>query len=51
MNPFAIAAVAALIILALTEVLITRQKSRMKKEFLEELDRLDRAKKEQSSEK
>jgi hypothetical protein len=44
LNPFAIVAVVAIAILAIAEFLVARQKSLMKKEFLRELDRLDKEK-------
>jgi len=44
MNVYAILAAVAISILALTEVLVAAQKSQMKKQFLEELDRRDEQK-------
>jgi hypothetical protein len=41
MNPFAIVAVIAVGILALAEILVSYQKSQMKKDFLRDLDNLD----------
>jgi hypothetical protein len=41
-NIYGLVAVAALAIVGITEVLITRQKLLMKKQFLEEMDKLDR---------
>jgi len=41
MNPYAILAVAAIAIFAITEILVSVQKSHMKKQFLEDLDRQD----------
>ncbi len=45
MNEYAILAGGALAILAITEILVTRQKAQMRKQFLEELDRQDSQKK------
>jgi len=44
MNPFAIAAVVAVAILGIAEILVARQKSQMKEDFLRELDKADREK-------
>ncbi len=41
MNPYAILAVVAVAIVAISEILISVQKSKMKKQFIDELDRLD----------
>jgi hypothetical protein len=41
MNPFAILAVIAVSILGVAEILVARQKSQMKKDFLKELDNTD----------
>jgi hypothetical protein len=41
MNPYAILAGGAVAILAIAEILISRQKAQMKKQFLEELARED----------
>ena len=48
MNIFAILAVVGIATLAVAEILISVQKSQMKKQFLEELDRQEKAKEDAS---